>query len=85
MKRIITKAIAVTAIITLFGAAAVYAACGGNGRYYVDNNNDGICDNYNTSQGGGRHHRYNYIDSDDDGVCDNYGSHCGGNGRYCRR
>lgn len=38
MKRIITKAIAVTAIITLFGAAAVYAACGGNGRYYVDNN-----------------------------------------------
>ena len=40
---------------------------------FVDNNGDGICDNYGN---GNCHHEGNFVDSNGDGVCDNYG---GGN------
>ncbi len=33
---------------------------------FVDDNNDGICDNY-TGSGNG-----NFVDNDNDGICDNY-------------
>lgn len=47
---------------------------------YVDDDNDGICDNRqsgsNTCSG-----RYNFVDEDGDGICDNQGtSGCTGNG-----
>ena len=36
---------------------------------YVDNNNDGICDNYVE--------RPNYVDDNNDGICDNIGTQSG--------
>lgn len=49
----------------------------GYGRYYVDANGDGICDNYASGTGYGRY----YVDANGDGVCDNYASGMG-YGRY---
>ena len=41
------------------------------GRYYIDKNNDGVCDNYSPRQASqGR----NYSDRNNDGVCDNRSS-----------
>lgn len=41
-------------------------------RYFVDGNNDGICDNRQNGRGSG-HHRENgcFVDADNDGICDN--------------
>lgn len=87
MKKLLTGIVAVTLIISLSGAM-VFAAGGRRGRNYVDNNNDGVCDYYNTS--------CQFVDNDEDGICDNYtvrtsqnGSgyrrgHCRGQGRCCR-
>lgn len=36
---------------------------------YVDDNNDGICDNYVE--------RPNYVDNNNDGICDNIGTQSG--------
>ena len=49
----------------------------GYGRYYVDANGDGVCDNYGSTTGYGRYH----VDANGDGICDNYGS-ATGYGRY---
>ena len=58
------------------------------GRYCVDEDNDGVCDNCGYNAGGNGQGR-NYVDADNDGVCDNYGTgnsgqeHHGGNGGGC--
>jgi hypothetical protein len=44
---------------------------------FVDNNKDGVCDNYQTRVNSGR--GANFIDKNGDGVCDNRGNF--GNGR----
>ena len=62
-------------------AAAQYGQGGGAGSAkYVDDNNDGICDNIGDRPG--------FVDADGDGVCDNNcglgrgGCGCGGNGNF---
>ncbi|HPO15113.1 MAG TPA: hypothetical protein PLI09_16845 [Candidatus Hydrogenedentes bacterium] len=51
------------------------------GSGYVDNDNDGVCDNRVAGQSKGN--RRGYVDADGDGVCDNQGKGMGrrGNGR----
>jgi hypothetical protein len=44
---------------------------------FVDNNNDGICDNYQTRMKNGR--SSNFVDKNGDGVCDNF--QAGGQGK----
>jgi hypothetical protein len=54
---------------------------------FVDTNNDGVCDNWQTRPEGGR--KRNFVDADNDGVCDNISTRSGkgqgfkkgGNGR----
>jgi hypothetical protein len=40
--------------------------------YFVDNNNDGICDNYQARMKTGR--GSNFVDNNGDGICDNRGN-----------
>lgn len=54
------------AVILSLGSAGAFAAGPGGGRYFLDTNGDGICDNAGS--------RCAYVDADGDGVCDNYGS-----------
>lgn len=63
MKRTLAGILAAVAVFSA-GATGVTAMDTGTGRYFVDANNDGICDNR------GSHCRY--TDTDNDGVCDNY-------------
>jgi len=46
---------------------------------FVDENGDGICDNYDGGQrrGLGQGTRANFVDADGDGVCDNMGTRSG--------
>ncbi len=87
MKRIMTGVIAAIMVLT-FGAAAAFAAGPGTGmgRYYIDADGDGICDNMGSWKSG--YGRY-YVDADGNGVCDNLGSEayagCCGLGRGCHR
>lgn len=77
MKRLMTMIVAVILVAGI--GTTVALARGGNGcmgRYYVDADNDGICDHYST--GCGR----NFVDANGDGICDHYGT---GWGRSCRR
>lgn len=53
-----------------------------NGQNYVDEDNDGICDNYTDGQSRGYGCGRNFVDADNDGVCDNYTN---GQGRGCGR
>ena len=49
---------------------------------YVDENNDGICDNCgkgSSTKGTG------FVDADGDGICDNYGTGAAKNGSGCQR
>ncbi len=76
------KLILITAVLTLvlsIGAVGVFATEAGN---FVDENNDGICDNRANCQG------QNFVDEDNDGVCDRregcQGQHRG-NGNGCGR
>lgn len=97
MKRLMTMIVAI-ALVAGIGTTVALArgGHGAMGRYYVDGDNDGVCDYYCT--GCGRNHvdadgdgvcdyygtgsgRY-YVDADGDGVCDHYGT---GWGRNCRR
>ena len=55
-------------------AATAFAAGPRCGRYYVDADGDGICDNAGS--------RCVYVDADGDGICDSYQS---GQGWGCRR
>jgi len=48
-------------------------------RAFVDEDGDGICDNFAASQrkGLGKGTRANFVDADGDGVCDNKGTRSG--------
>lgn len=50
------------------GTATTFAARTDCGRYYVDANGDGICDNYDSSK-----HNCRFTDKNKDGICDNCG------------
>lgn len=54
------------AIVLSMCVTASFAAGPRCGRYYVDANGDGICNNAGS--------RCAYVDSDGDGICDNYQS-----------
>ncbi len=69
MKKVCIGILAAVMLLSL-GTTSALAAGRGNGRGYVDEDGDGVCDNYNGACG--------YVDEDGDGVCDN----CG---RYPRR
>lgn len=55
------------------------------GQNFVDEDNDGMCDNMGTRPGSGNGNQYggaagqNFVDENNDGVCDNMGT-CLGNG-----
>jgi hypothetical protein len=57
---------------------------------YVDKDNNGVCDNFNTRSGKG--HGVNFTDKNNDGICDNRanvgkksGNNCrNGQGNQCR-
>lgn len=57
--------------------------CPGSAGCYVDDNGDGICDNYTDGYGAGNGYGLGagsgnaYTDDDGDGVCDNYASGAG--------
>lgn len=76
MKRLLTG-IAAMALIISVSSITAFAARGGRGRNFVDNNKDGVCDYYNTS--------CQYVDNDGDGVCDNYTAGTSQNGSGFRR
>lgn len=67
MKKIVFG-ILVTAMTVAAGTASVFAAevNSWSGRYFVDSNRDGVCDNYGV-------HGMGFVDGNGDGVCDNYG------------
>ncbi len=66
---------AFAAIALSAGTISAFAAEPGAVRYCVDENGDGICDNWETcsvhNQDGTICGRY-YVDADNDGVCDHY-------------
>lgn len=62
MKRLVAG-IAVMALIILVSSTTVLAARGGRGRNFVDSDNNGVCDRYNSS--------CKFVDEDGDGICDN--------------
>lgn len=81
MKRFVR--ILTMALIFSVGSTTVIAAKSQQRRNYVDEDGDGVCDNYGSNQNGcgnrsGRGNRSGcgkgYVDEDGDGVCDNYSS-----------
>ena len=97
MKKVFAGILSAALALSL-GATAAFAAGPGCGRYFVDADGDGICDNagsrcaYVDADGdgicdvcGASHTRPGggyFVDEDGDGVCDNYQS---GQGRGCGR
>jgi len=72
MKRLttITMVLALAAFTLLSLSAFAYT-----GPSFIDEDGDGICDNYqNGGRGLGQGNRANFVDADGDGVCDNYQS-----------
>ena len=65
MKRVLTGILTAVLAVSLCAATA-FAAGPRCGRYYVDADGDGVCDNIGS--------RCVYVDADGDGICDN----CGG-------
>ncbi len=51
--------------------------CPGSAGCYVDDNGDGICDNYTDGYGAGNGYGPCYTDDNGDGVCDNYAGGAG--------
>ena len=47
-----------------------------NSGYFVDANEDGVCDNVGTGTGTGRNSGY-FVDANEDGICDNVGTGAG--------
>ena len=50
------------------------------GANFVDEDNDGVCDNFGTGAQGGNGNGNggaNFVDEDNDGVCDNFGTGAG--------
>ena len=84
MKRlfIISLALILVAAMSVTGIIAVSANESDNKvqkAFYVDEDNDGICDNKGENRigngvGAG------FVDEDNDGICDNKGENCTGNG-----
>ena len=70
MKKILMGT-AVTALVLTVGLTTAFAA---GGRYYVDANGDGVCDN--------RGSYCRFMDADGDGVCDYQGTNCRSGGGY---
>ena len=68
MKRVLTGALAAVLAVSL-SAATAFAAGPRCGRYYVDADGDGICDNTGS--------RCVYVDANGDGICDNCGARHG--------
>ena len=52
---------------------------------FVDNNKDGVCDNYAAKNNDGK--GANYVDANGDGICDHRadGTACKGNGNCCKQ
>lgn len=70
MRRVLTGILAAVLTVSLCAATA-FAAGPRGGRYYVDADGDGICDNTGS--------RCAYVDADGDGICDSCGAYhwCG--------
>lgn len=74
MKKLL--AIILSALILVSAAAVTVSAygkhqnagCKANGTGFVDNDNNGICDNKDSSP---KNKGANYTDADNDGICDN--------------
>lgn len=64
MKKLLIGIAAMTFTVSI-GTTTAFAAGNGWGRNFIDADNDGICDYYNTS--------CPFIDSNGDGICDNCG------------
>ena len=83
MKRFNTlAAILAIAVFTLVSSQAFSQNVGNRapaGPAFVDEDGDGICDNYVKGQrrGLGNGTRANFVDADGDGVCDNRGTRSG--------
>ena len=83
MKRFNTlAAILAIAVFTLVSSQAFSQNMGNRtpaGPAFVDEDGDGICDNYVEGQrrGLGNGTRANFVDADGDGVCDNRGTRSG--------
>ena len=71
MKKAILRVLS-TALVLSMCAATAFAAGPCGGRYFVDADGDGVCDNAGS--------RCAYVDEDGDGLCDICGTHhwCGG-------
>lgn len=62
------------ALILSMCSTTIFAARHTNGKYYVDADGNGICDNYASNCNGyGKHSGCGkeYVDADGDGICDN--------------
>lgn len=64
MRKVLLGALAAV-IVLLANVGTAFAAGAGCGRYFVDANGDGVCDNAGSI--------CTYADADGDGVCDNCG------------
>ena len=75
MKKTLLGVLSAAVVVSLCVATA-FAAGPGGGRWFVDADGDGICDNAGS--------RCAYVDADGDGICDTCGaSHpLSGSGRY---
>lgn len=81
MKRLLTGILTAVLAVSLCAATA-FAAGPRCGRYFVDADGDGICDNCGARHGHWAGCGGAFVDADGDGVCDNCGSYpwCGGAG-----
>lgn len=94
MKKRLFIGVLATVLVFSTGTTSALAACHGRGhghksacttskKYtcnYVDDDEDGICDNcglYVKNGVCGKNHGRYFVDADGDGICDNYGS------KYC--
>ena len=76
MKKIMVG-ILTSVLIFAVCASSAFAAAPEKGDNFVDANEDGICDNYNSASGNGG----GFTDEDNDGICDNRGNG-GGQGNH---
>lgn len=64
------------ALILLVGTATALASGQEHGKNFVDDDSDGVCDNFSSGlgQGGGSRQNGNFVDVNNDGICDNFSS-----------
>ena len=83
MKRFKTITTFVAIALFALGSLQAFSQTAGNARptrpAFVDEDGDGICDNFVEGQrkGLGNGTRANFVDADGDGVCDNQGTRSG--------